>query len=272
MVKFAGAGDVLHARLEPGERLKCESDAIVTVGANALIDASMDGGLFGALSRTLFTGESFFLTQLSNPGADDSAVLAQLSPRMPGDVSVLPNVPRQGLVLTHGTFLAAGDGVTVQSRMQRGMSASLLSGTGFAVLDVRGRGPVAFSGFGSLMRRELGPGEELLVDNGHLVGYTADMPFTIGMANNGSVMASIKSGEGLMCRFTGPGSVFVQSRNLDSLREALGISGGSRASGSGGGGAIVGLVVVLAVVVGVLILLLVGTLSNQANWSHSYEF
>ena len=28
-------------------------------------------------------------------------------------------------------------------------------------------------------------------------------------------MTSMKTGEGLVCRFTGPGSVYVQTRNMD---------------------------------------------------------
>eukprot|EP00037_Helgoeca_nana_P034816 m.422848 g.422848 ORF g.422848 m.422848 type:complete len:132 (+) comp38931_c0_seq1:250-645(+) len=95
MVVLVATRDVLEVRLGSGERIKCESDAIVTAGANASIDASMDGGFFGALARTALTGESFFLTTLSNRG-ETSMLVAQLSPQLPGEVHVLNQVPPAG--------------------------------------------------------------------------------------------------------------------------------------------------------------------------------
>jgi uncharacterized protein (AIM24 family) len=50
------------------------------------------------------------------------------------------------------------------------------------------------------------------VDNGHLVAWNCD--YRIEKAGGGS-MSSLKTGEGLVCRFTGPGSVYVQTRNMD---------------------------------------------------------
>lgn len=43
-------------------------------------------------------------------------------------------------------------------------------------------------------------------------------------------MTSMKTGEGLVCRFIGPGSVYVQTRNMDEFQTFI------RAN-SGGGGA-----------------------------------
>ncbi len=34
-------------------------------------------------------------------------------------------------------------------------------------------------------------------------------------------MAAVKSGEGLVCRFTGPGSVFVQTRNMEEFENFI---------------------------------------------------
>jgi uncharacterized protein (AIM24 family) len=95
-------------------------------------------------------------------------LVAQLSPQLPGEVHVLNQVPRGGLTLTHGAFLACGDAVSVSSRIQRSVVNSIFSGAGLAVIDVSGQGPVAFSGFGALLLREVPAGEELLVDNGKL--------------------------------------------------------------------------------------------------------
>ena len=57
---------------------------------------------------------------------------------------------------------------------------------------------------------QLQPGEQHIVDNGHLVAWNCD--YKIERAGGGS-MTSMKTGEGLVCRFTGPGSVYFQTRN-----------------------------------------------------------
>ena len=54
------------------------------------------------------------------------------------------------------------------------------------------------------------------VDNGHLVGWSASMPYEMRMAASGGSMlrrmgTSAASGEGLMCFFTGPGTIWLQT-------------------------------------------------------------
>jgi uncharacterized protein (AIM24 family) len=60
--------------------------------------------------------------------------------------------------------------------------------------------------------QQLQPGEQHIVDNGHLVAWSCD--YSIEKAGGGS-MTSLKTGEGLVCRFTGPGSIYIQTRNMD---------------------------------------------------------
>lgn len=50
------------------------------------------------------------------------------------------------------------------------------------------------------------------MDNGHLVAWSCNYQIEkVG----GSSMTGLKTGEGLVCRFTGPGTILVQTRNLD---------------------------------------------------------
>ena len=51
---------------------------------------------------------------------------------------------------------------------------------------------------------QLGNGEQHIVDNGHLVAWNCN--YAIEKAGGGG-MSAMKSGEGLVCRFTGPGTV-----------------------------------------------------------------
>lgn len=65
------------------------------------------------------------------------------------------------------------------------------------------------------------------MDNGHLVAWNCD--YKIEKAGGGA-MTSMKTGEGLVCRFMGPGTVFVQTRNQEEFASWIqGVAGSSSA-------------------------------------------
>lgn len=55
------------------------------------------------------------------------------------------------------------------------------------------------------------PGEDYIVDNGHLVAWSTK--YTLERAASGGFRSTIASGEGLVCRFTSPGTVLIQTRD-----------------------------------------------------------
>jgi uncharacterized protein (AIM24 family) len=159
----------------------------------------------GGLARTFLTGESFFTTTVEARERGQDVLLAAQSA---GDV-VLHRLGDE-LLLTSGAYLAADSSVSVKSEVQTQMGNSMLSGTGFFLLRAQGTGVVACASHGAVHRYKLEPGERRGVDNGHILGWTAAMKYETGLAT-GSVYSSVTSGEGLMCFFTGPGIVYVQS-------------------------------------------------------------
>lgn len=54
-------------------------------------------------------------------------------------------------------------------------------------------------------------GERYIVDNGHLVAWNTK--YVLERVASGGIVSSLASGEGLVCKFTGPGTVFLQTRN-----------------------------------------------------------
>ena len=54
-------------------------------------------------------------------------------------------------------------------------------------------------------------GEKYLVDNGHLVAWNCK--YVLERVASGGIISGLASGEGLVCKFTGPGTVFLQTRN-----------------------------------------------------------
>lgn len=78
------------------------------------------------------------------------------------------------------------------------------------------RGSVVVSCYGALDTMELGQGESVVVDSGHLVAFDPNIAFTARKASSG-LMNTIKSGEGFVLEFSGPGTIHTQTRNPDAL-------------------------------------------------------
>jgi uncharacterized protein (TIGR00266 family) len=108
-------------------------------------------------------------------------------------------------------FLAGAESVKIESRMQS-LSRGLLGGEGFFLLRIGGVGQLILNSFGAIHKIELQPDQEHIVDNSHLVAWTATTSYHIEKASAGWI-ASLTSGEGFVCRFRGPGIVYIQSRN-----------------------------------------------------------
>jgi uncharacterized protein (TIGR00266 family) len=115
--------------------------------------------------------------------------------------------------------LAGSEGVEVNAKMQNLMKG-LFSGEGFFILKVQGRGTVAISSFGAVHEINLAPGENITIDNQHLVAWPSTTNYTITKASKGWI-SSVTSGEGLVCKFTGPGKVYIQTRNAGSFASWL---------------------------------------------------
>ena len=49
------------------------------------------------------------------------------------------------------------------------------------------------------------------MDNGHLVAWNTK--YVLERVASGGILSGMASGEGLVCKFTGPGTVFLQTRN-----------------------------------------------------------
>lgn len=59
--------------------------------------------------------------------------------------------------------------------------------------------------------QQLVDGERYIIDNGHLVAWNCK--YILERVASGGIISGVTSGEGLVCKFTGPGTVFMQTRN-----------------------------------------------------------
>ena len=211
-ILYQDAFPVVQCDLRQGESIKAESDAMVAMSATLDVTGNMEGGLLGGLARRMFTGASFFFQRLTAARGPGYALLGH---PIPGGIIDVALDGSYGLMVQKGGFLAAEESVQVDTALQN-LAQGFFSKEGFFVLNVRGRGTVFLSSYGAIHAINLAAGEEIVVDNGHLVAWPDYMYYKIEKASNGWI-SSVMSGECLVCRFRGPGPVLIQTRNPESF-------------------------------------------------------
>lgn len=91
--------------------------------------------------------------------------------------------------------------------------SNLFGGEGGFGLRASGDGEVVLAVYGAIDVIDLQPGETVTIDTGHVVAYDLGMNFNMRRAVQGRTIQSMKSGEGFVFDFTGPGRVLAQTRN-----------------------------------------------------------
>ncbi|HVE86062.1 MAG TPA: TIGR00266 family protein [Myxococcales bacterium] len=200
-----------HVVLGPGESVMAESGAMVGMTPNVQIQTG-SGGLMKGLKR-LFGGESFFRNTFTAEGAPGEVYLAAT---LPGDLVVLDVGPRSYYLQSHA-FVASSTTVDVDTKV--GGFKTFFAGEGVFVLRTRGQGKLIAGAFGAIEQVDVRG--EYVVDTGHLVAWEDSLQFKITKAADGWI-ASWLSGEGLVCHFSGHGTLWMQTRNPGEYGEEIG--------------------------------------------------
>lgn len=199
---------VARCHLEPGQTVNIESGAMYQSSMGVIVESKMEGGAFKALKRTLLTGESFFVTKYTAPKT--GAGWVDVVPAYPGDTLSFQNNPNNPTILTKGVWLASEPTIELKTQMS-GLTATL-GGEGLFTARCEGEGTVVIAAYGAMEIHQLREGEGFTVDTGHLVAYESSVRSNIRKVSTG-LMNTLKSGEGLVMDFYGPGTVITQSRN-----------------------------------------------------------
>ncbi|MGV1004154.1 MAG: TIGR00266 family protein [Candidatus Nanopelagicales bacterium] len=203
---------VARCTLQPNESMRAESGAMMAMSYGVTVAADTGGGIGKALRRSVLGAESFFVTTYTAgapyPGWVDVAA------SLPGDALGVQIDPSRALIATRGSWLANSAGVKLESKW--GGSQMFFGGEGGFVVRFCGRGAVALGAYGAIDQYDLPAGQGFTLDSGHLVAYQEGVQVSVRKASSGW-MNTLKSGEGLVMDFVGPGTVWTQTRNSDAL-------------------------------------------------------
>lgn len=207
---------VARLHLQPGEPARVESGAMVAHSWGVALDAKIEGGLFKGLKRMALGGESLFVTTYTAP---EQGGWVDVAANLPGDIRAEAITGQRQLRITRGCWIANSYGVQIETQWA-GMQ-NLFGGEGGFVINATGEGVVVLGAYGAIDEINLGPGEGITVDSGHVVAFDATMQSRLRRAVEGRSIQSMKSGEGLVFDFGGPGRLLMQSRNPSALVQWL---------------------------------------------------
>ncbi len=222
MPKFTIFGTLtpfVHVSLQQGERFYAESDAMVSMDTTIDLEGKTRGSIGSSLLNFIANDESFFMQNFTATRGPGDVLLA---PVTPGQIEIL-DVGKQQYLLNDGAFIAAEDTVSLTSATQSITQALGGGSGGFIVNKTSGQGKIAVSGLGDIFALDITPGQETIIDNGHLVAWDATLQCKVSVSTSQgkglfkSLLNSATSGEGFVTRFNGSGKVYICSRNQSSF-------------------------------------------------------
>lgn len=195
------------------------------------------GALMGAGKR-LLTGESLFMTVFWNRGAGKRHVA--FGAPYPGKIIPVPLSEIGGELLAQkDSFLCAAKGVSLGIAFTKRFGAGLFGGEGFILQRLQGDGLAFLHAGGTILQRDLGPGETLRVDTGCIVAFQPSVAYDIQYV--GGIKTALFGGEGLFfATLRGPGRVWLQSLPLSRLAGRIYAAAPQTGGGGRGEGSILG--------------------------------
>lgn len=142
-----------------------------------------------------------------------------MAPAAIGDVSILRLAGQDSWTVGKDAFLACTQGVVKEYKNQS-FSKAMFSGEGWFVYRISGAGILWFTSFGAIIKKELVDGEKYMIDNGHLVAWNCK--YIMERVASGGIISGLSSGEGLVCKFSGPGTVYMQTRHPGAFARWIG--------------------------------------------------
>ncbi|AKB16874.1 MULTISPECIES: TIGR00266 family protein [unclassified Methanosarcina] len=216
---------IVEIELDPGETVQAEAGAMAYMGPGIQMETSMGSegrGLLGGLKKGLkraLTGESFFITSFTHKGSGKGHV-AFAAP-YPGKILPLDLTKFGGSILCQkDAFLCAARGIDVEVAFTRKLGAGLFGGEGFILQRLRGNGLAFVHIGGTVIRKDLAPGETYHVDTGCVAAFTETVNYDITWSKD--FKNALFGGEGVvLATLTGPGIVYMQSLPFSRLADRI---------------------------------------------------
>lgn len=190
----------LTVKIPANKTLKVEASAMATMDTHLRMKSKLRGGLGRFIS-----GESIVMNEFT---AENMPGEIGIAPASPGD---LRHVYLNGetIYLQNSAFVAADLNITIESKWQ-GFTKGFFSGESLFLIRAQGTGDLWFNSYGGII--DIDVDGDYVVDTGNIVAFTDGLNYDISRV--GGYKSLFFSGEGLVCRFSGKGKVWIQTRAI----------------------------------------------------------
>lgn len=183
---------------------------------NMLMETTTNGGIGKAFGR-MFSGEKFFQNIYTSQGGKGLIAFAS---SFPGSIKAFQISPGNEMIFQKSAFLAAEAGIELSIHFHKKLGSGLFGGEGFILQRVSGYGTVFAEFDGHLVEYELQPGQQIVVDTGHLAALTPSCQMDIQAVKG--VKNMVFGGEGIFnTLITGPGRVWLQTMPISNVAGVL---------------------------------------------------
>ncbi len=214
-IKYRPSYSLLEIRLAPNELVRAESGAMTYMTPNMQVNTHMrEKGFLGTLGITLLGGQSFFVNDYVAVGGPGKIGLVSAPI---GDIQRLELTPGKGYIIQKSAYVASSPSVELDVQWQ-GFTKGLF-GQGLFMVKTGGQGDLFINTFGAIDSQTLAAGETFVVDNFHLVAFSDTCQYTV--TKFGGLKSTLLGGEGLVTNITGPGEVYLQTKNLSEFADWL---------------------------------------------------
>ena len=221
--------DMQHVRvfLNDGEMIYGDGGHLVAKSPSVKINYAAQGGIIKSFEREL-TGSRFFVMQVYGPG------IAEFSSFLPGRI-VKIDLNGNGIRVEHNSFLFAEQGVQYSATLDK-ISVGWLGGEGLLMAHFSGQGSVFVHALGGVSSFVLQQGEEIEVEEGHLLAFDDTMQYSLTRAGGIKTMlfGHFEQEGAFFIKLTGPGRVWLHNVSLEQLIAKLNLmTGGGPAQPQG---------------------------------------
>ena len=207
---------VVICQLEGGEKMITEGGGMSWMSPNMLMETTTNGGIGKAFGR-MFSGEKMFQNVYTAQGGSGMIAFAS---SFPGSIKAYEIAPGQEMIFQKSAFLSGEAGVQLSVFFNKKFSSGLFGGEGFIMQKISGYGTVFAEFDGHVVEYELQPGQQIVVDTGHLAAMTATCQMEIKSVPG--VKNMLFGGEGLFNTvISGPGRVWLQTMPISNVAGIL---------------------------------------------------
>lgn len=198
------------AELDENESVTAESGSMISHSEDIKVETQRSGdGFLSSVKKSVFTDESVYVNEFIAESDNQEVKLAQ---HLPGDITSI-ELDNESYYIQSGSYIANSTGIETDT--SSGDLSSVFGGEGLFFLEASGSGQVFVGSYGGLNKVDIDSDETYTVDSGHAVAWSESVDFTTDKF--GGLKQTLLSGEGLVMRFSGPGTIYLQSRNYDDL-------------------------------------------------------